>query len=49
MKSEEVIDKIEIMKSYLEEFYQAGIIKPNEYNDMWARINDLKTHVKYEE
>jgi len=46
MKSEEIYDKIETMKTYLEELYEAGVIKPTEYNDIWAKINEIKVHVK---
>lgn len=46
MKPEEIYDKIETMKTYLKELYEAGVIKPTEYNDIWAKINDIKVHVK---
>lgn len=46
MKPEEVNEKIETMKSYLEELYDAGVIKPTEYNDLWAKIKDLKINIK---
>jgi hypothetical protein len=48
MKPEEIKEKIEIMKNYLEEFYEAGVIKPNEYNDIWSKINSIKVHIKCE-
>ena len=48
MKSEEIHDKIETMKTYLEELYEAGVIKPTEYNDIWAKINEIKANVKFE-
>jgi hypothetical protein len=46
MKPEEINNKIDTMKNYLEELYDAGVIKPTEYNDIWAKINDIKVHVK---
>ena len=51
MESEEIIEKIEIIKTTIKELYEAGVIKPNEYNDLWAKINDIKVHIKcnYEE
>ena len=51
MEQEEIHEKIETMKTYLEELYEAGVIKPTEYNDIWAKINEIKVHVKcdYEE
>jgi len=39
MKSEEIHDKIETMKTYLEELYEAGVIKPTEYNDTAESTN----------
>ena len=48
MKSEEIYDKIETMKTYLEELYDAGVIKPTEYNDIWAKINEIKANVKFD-
>lgn len=48
MEPEEVNNKIETMKTHLEELYGAGIIKPAEYNDIWARIDKIKVHVKYD-
>jgi argininosuccinate lyase len=47
MEPEEINNKIETMKTYLEELYGAGIIKPAEYNDIWAKIDEIKVHVKY--
>ena len=46
MKPEEVNEKIENMKIYLEELYDAGIIKPTKYNDLWAKINEIKINIK---
>ncbi|MCK5300887.1 MAG: hypothetical protein KAJ21_03210 [Thermoplasmatales archaeon] len=46
MESEEVENKIETMKTYLKDLYEAGVIKPTEYNDIWAKINEIKLHIK---
>lgn len=46
MESEEIIEKIEIIKNNIKKLYEAGVIKPNEYNDLWARINEIKVHIK---
>ena len=47
MESEEVENKIETMKTHLKDLYEAGVIKPTEYNDIWAKINEIKVHLKY--
>jgi hypothetical protein len=51
MESGEIIEKIEIIKTSIKDLYEAGIIKPSEYNDFWAKINEIKLHIKcnYEE
>ena len=46
MQSEEVMEKIENIKKSVKELYESGVIKPTEYNDLWAKINDIKFHVK---
>jgi len=46
MESDEIIEKIDIIKISIKELYEAGVIKPMEYNDLWAKINDIKIHVK---
>jgi hypothetical protein len=46
MNPEEINEKIEIMKTYLEEFYEDGIIKPKEYNDLWNKLNLIKIKIK---
>ena len=46
MESGEIIEKIEIIKTSIKELYEAGIIKPSEYNDFWAKINEIKLHIK---
>ena len=48
MESEEVENKIETMKTYLKDLYEAGVIKPTEYNDIWAKINEIKANVKFD-
>jgi hypothetical protein len=47
MESEEIDNKIDTMKNYLKELYKAGVIKPTEYNDIWAKINNIKIHTKH--
>ena len=46
MKPEEINDKLETIKAYLKESHETGIIKPSEYNDIWAKIKDIKVPVK---
>ena len=46
MEYEEIIEKIEIIKKNIKELYEAGIIKPTKYNDLWANINDIKINIK---
>jgi len=46
MESEEIIEKIEIIKTSIKDLYGAGVIKPTEYNDLWAKINEIKVHIK---
>ena len=46
MESDEILEKIEIIKNSVKELYEAGVIKPTEYNDLWAKINDIKVHIK---
>jgi hypothetical protein len=46
MESEDIIEKIEIIKKNIKELYENGVIKPNEYNDFWAKINEIKIHLK---
>jgi hypothetical protein len=46
MESEEIIERIDNIKSSIKELYESGIIKPAEYNDLWAKINEIKVHVK---
>ena len=47
MEPEEIDEKIDNIKIYLGELYEAGVIKPTEYNDIWAKINEIKIHVKH--
>ena len=46
MENEEIIEKVDIIKTSIKELYEAGIIKPNEYNDFWAKINEIKLNIK---
>ena len=49
MKREEINEKIEMMKIDIQEFYNEGIIKLKDYNDLWSKLNDIKVHVKRHE
>ena len=49
MKREEINEKIEMMKTDIQEFYNEGIIKLKDYNDLWSKLNDIKVHVKRHE
>jgi hypothetical protein len=49
MNPKEINDKVEAMKSYLEELYDEGVIKPREYNDLWSKLTDIKIKKKCEE
>ena len=49
MKVEEANEKVEMIKNSLAELYEAGIIKADKYNEIWAKLNEIKTHVKCEE
>lgn len=42
MKPEEIRDRIDTLKTILEELYEAGVIKAQEYNDLWTKINNIK-------
>jgi ribonuclease HIII len=46
MENEEVIEKIENIKTSIKDLYDAGVIKPTEYNDIWAKINNIKVNIK---
>ena len=46
MESDEIIEKIDIIKKNIKDLYENGVIKPTEYNDFWAKINQLNIHVK---
>jgi hypothetical protein len=47
MEQEDIENKIDTMKIYLKDLYEAGVIKPTEYNDIWTKINEIKIHVKH--
>ena len=46
MENDEVVEKIENIKTSVRDLYEAGVIKPSEYNDLWAKINDIKVNIK---
>ena len=46
MEPEEIYDKVETIKTYLKELHETGVIKPSEYNDIWAKIKNIKVPVK---
>jgi uncharacterized protein YfkK (UPF0435 family) len=46
MDNEEAIEKIENIKTSIKDLYNAGVIKPTEYNDLWAKVNDIKIKIK---
>jgi hypothetical protein len=46
MESEKILEKIEVIKTSVKELYEAGVIKPTVYNDLWAKINDIKINIK---
>ncbi len=46
MESEEIIEKIDIIKNNIRDLYEYGVIKPSEYNDIWAKIDQIKINVK---
>ena len=46
MESEEIIEKIDIIKKNIKDLYENGVIKPTEYNDFWAKINQLNIYNK---
>lgn len=49
MEHEEIIEKIENIKTSIKDLYEAGIIKPTEYNDLWAKINDINIKCNLQE
>jgi len=46
MDPRDVNEKVDAMKSYLEELYDEGVIKPQEYNDLWSKISELKITIQ---
>ena len=46
MENEIIIEKVDNIKTSIKELYEAGVIKPNEYNDLWAKINEIRVNIK---
>ena len=42
MNPKDINEKVEVMKSCLEELYDEGVIKPREYNDLWSKLTEIK-------
>ena len=42
MRGEEIKRRVEIIKNFLKEFYEDGVITAQDYNELWPKISDIK-------